>query len=71
MVEVDEKAIKEGLENLAKNAQNFEDRKKGSKSKDGDQLNINFLGKINGEEFEHIKVSNKIGFGYTLKIKSS
>ncbi|MDG1939254.1 MAG: trigger factor [Paracoccaceae bacterium] len=52
VVEVDEKAIKEGLENLAKNAQNFEDRKKGSKSKDGDQLNINFLGKINGEAFE-------------------
>jgi trigger factor len=52
VVEVDEKAIKDGLENLAKNAQNFEDRKKGSKSKDGDQLNINFLGKINGEAFE-------------------
>jgi trigger factor len=52
VVEVDEKAIKEGLENLAKNAQNFADRKKGSKSKDGDQLNINFLGKINGEAFE-------------------
>ena len=52
VVEVDDKAIKEGLENLAKNAQNFEDRKKGSKSKDGDQLNINFLGKIDGEAFE-------------------
>ena len=52
VVEVDEKAIKEGLENLAKNAQNFEDRKKGSKSKDGDQVNINFLGKIDGEDFE-------------------
>ena len=52
VVEVDEKAIKEGLENLAKNAQNFEDRKKGSKSKDGDQVNINFLGKIDGEAFE-------------------
>jgi len=52
VVEVDDKAIKEGLENLAKNAQNFEDRKKGSKSKDGDQVNINFLGKINGEAFE-------------------
>ena len=52
VVEVDNKAIKEGLENLAKNAQNFEDRKKGSKSKDGDQVNINFLGKIDGEAFE-------------------
>jgi trigger factor len=52
VVEVDDKAIKEGLENLAKNAQNFEDRKKGSKSKDGDQVNINFLGKIDGEAFE-------------------
>ena len=52
VVEVDDKAIKEGLENLAKNAQNFENRKKGSKSKDGDQVNINFLGKIDGEAFE-------------------
>ena len=52
VVEVDDKAIKEGLENLAKNAQNFEDRKKGSNSKDGDQVNINFLGKIDGEAFE-------------------
>ena len=52
VVEVDDKAIKEGLENLAKNAQNFEDRKKGSKSKDGDQVNINFLGKIDGKAFE-------------------
>jgi trigger factor len=52
VVEVDEKAIEEGLANLAKNAQNFEDRKKGSKSKDGDQVNINFLGKIDGEAFE-------------------
>ena len=52
VVEVDSKAVKEGLENLSKNAQSFTDRKKGSKSKDGDQVNINFVGKIDGEAFE-------------------
>ncbi len=44
--------VDEALTNLAGSAQNFEDRKKGSKAKDGDQLVINFLGKVNGEAFE-------------------
>ncbi len=38
--------------NLAESAQNFEDRKKGSKAKDGDQVVIDFLGKVDGEAFE-------------------
>ena len=44
--------VDEALENLAKQAQNFEDRKKGSKAKDGDQVVIDFLGKVDGEAFE-------------------
>ena len=52
VAEADEKAITEALENLAENAQNFEDRKKGSKAKDGDQVVIDFVGKVDGEAFE-------------------
>ncbi len=44
--------IDEALENLAGTAQNFEDRKKGTKAKDGDQVVIDFLGKVDGEAFE-------------------
>ena len=40
------------LANLAETAQDFEDRKKGSKAKDGDQVTIDFLGKVDGEPFE-------------------
>jgi trigger factor len=52
VVEADEKAVEEALQNLAENAQNFEDRKKGSKAKDGDQVVIDFVGKVDGEAFE-------------------
>ncbi|NNE89045.1 MAG: trigger factor [Silicimonas sp.] len=52
VVPADEKAVQEALDNLAKNAQNFEDRKKGSKAKDGDQVVIDFVGTVDGEEFE-------------------
>ncbi len=52
VVKAEDKDVDEALENLAKNAQNFEDRKKGSKSKDGDQVVIDFLGKVDGEAFE-------------------
>ncbi|MEO1024319.1 MAG: trigger factor [Pseudomonadota bacterium] len=52
VVEADDKAIDEALQNLAENAQNFEDRKKGSKAKDGDQVVIDFVGKVDGEAFE-------------------
>ena len=44
--------IDEALENLAKNAQSFKDRRKGSKAKDGDQVVIDFLGKVDGEAFD-------------------
>ena len=52
VVEADDTAIDEALQNLAENAQNFEDRKKGSKAKDGDQVVIDFLGKVDDVAFE-------------------
>ncbi|MCV2868510.1 trigger factor [Defluviimonas sp. WL0002] len=52
VVKADEKSVQEALDNLASNAQSFEDRKKGSKAKDGDQVVIDFVGKIDGEPFE-------------------
>ena len=45
VVKPEDKDIDEALGNLAENAQNFEDRKKGSKAKDGDQVVIDFVGK--------------------------
>ena len=52
VVKADDKAVTEALENLAKSAKNFEDKKKGTKAKDGDQVVIDFVGKIDGEAFE-------------------
>lgn len=52
VAKADDKAVKEALDNLAESAQNFEDRKKGSKAKDGDQIVIDFAGKVDGELFE-------------------
>ncbi|MCB2110634.1 trigger factor [Albidovulum sp.] len=52
VVKADEKAIEETLGTLAKDAKNFTDRKKGSKAKSGDQVVIDFLGKIDGEPFD-------------------
>ena len=52
IVEADETALNEALQNLAENAQNFEDRRKGSKAKDGDQVVIDFIGKADGEVFD-------------------
>lgn len=52
VAKVDASEVDEALENLAKSANNFEDRKKGSKAKDGDQVVINFLGKVDDVPFE-------------------
>ncbi len=52
VVEASDTDIDEALANLAESAQNFEDRKKGSKAKEGDQVVIDFLGKVDGEAFE-------------------
>lgn len=52
VVEADDEAINEALENLAGSAKNFESRKKGSKAKEGDQIVLDFLGKVDGEPFD-------------------
>ncbi len=52
VVEADDAAVDEALKNLAENTPSFKDRKKGSKAKDGDQVVIDFLGKVDGEAFE-------------------
>lgn len=51
-VKADEASVDEALQNLAASAENFVDRRKGSKAKDGDQVTIDFLGKVDGEAFE-------------------
>ena len=52
VVSASDEQVSEALENLAKNAQSFEDRKKGSKAKDGDQVVIDFKGSVDGELFD-------------------
>ncbi|MCC5957192.1 MAG: trigger factor, partial [Natronohydrobacter sp.] len=50
VVKADDAAVQEALENLAKNAQNFDD--KDGAAENGDQVTMNFLGKIDGEPFD-------------------
>src|SRR6056297_2971165 len=52
VVKADDAAVDEALGNLAESAQDFKERKKGSKAKDGDQVVIDFVGKVDGEAFE-------------------
>ncbi|UUV04889.1 trigger factor [Ruegeria sp. YS9] len=51
-VKADDAAVEEALNNLAETAQDFKARRKGSKAKDGDQIVFDFVGKVDGEEFE-------------------
>ncbi len=50
VVKADDAAVQEALENLAKNAQNFE--AKDGVAEDGDQVTMDFVGKVDGEAFE-------------------
>ena len=52
VVEADDKSVEDALNNLAESTPTFEDRKKGSKAKDGDQVVFDFKGSIDGEVFE-------------------
>ncbi len=52
VVSVGKDAIDDALKNLAENAQNFEARGKTAKSKNGDQVVLDFVGKVDGEAFE-------------------
>ena len=52
VAKADDAAVDEALSNLAEGAQNFVDRKKGTKAKDGDQIVMDFVGRVDGEAFE-------------------
>lgn len=52
IVKAEDKAVDEALANLAGSAQSFDDRKKGAKAKDGDQIVIDFKGSVDGDVFE-------------------
>ncbi len=52
LVKTDDAAVDEALANLAESAPDFKDRKKGTKAKDGDQVEIDVLGKVDGVTFE-------------------
>jgi trigger factor len=52
IVKAGEKEIDEALQNLAGSAKAYDDRKKGAKAKDGDQVVIDFKGSVDGEAFE-------------------
>lgn len=51
-VKASDEAVDEALNKLAESAPSFEDRKKGTKSKDGDEVTIDFVGRVDGEAFE-------------------
>ncbi len=51
-VKIDDADVDEALANLAESATNYEDKEEGAKAKDGDQVVINFLGKVDGEAFD-------------------
>jgi trigger factor len=51
-VKADDAAIDEALKNLAESAKDWKVRKAGVKSKDGDQVTIDFLGSVDGVEFD-------------------
>ena len=52
VVKSDKASVDEALDNLASSANEFKDRKKGSKAKDGDQIVIDFIGTVGGEAFD-------------------
>ncbi|NHF74301.1 trigger factor [Paracoccus xiamenensis] len=52
VVKAEDAAVTEALENLAKNAKSYEDKKKGSKAAKDDQIVIDFKGSVDGELFE-------------------
>ena len=52
VAKVEDDAIDEALSNLAETSQDFEDRGKTAKSKDGDQVTLDFVGKVDDAAFE-------------------
>ena len=52
VVKPEDADVEDALKSLAETAQNFEDRKAGSKAKDGDQMTFDFSGSVDGELFD-------------------
>ena len=52
IVKASEKEVEEALDNLASTAKDYKPKRKGSKSKDGDQVVIDFKGTVDNKEFE-------------------
>ncbi|PCI87274.1 MAG: trigger factor [Hyphomicrobiales bacterium] len=52
VAKVADKEIDTAIAELAKSYQDFEPKKKGSKAKNGDKVEINFVGTVNGKNFE-------------------
>ena len=52
VVKAEDEAVTEALNNLAETAKDFEARDEGAAAEDGDQVVIDFLGKVDGEAFE-------------------
>ncbi len=52
VVKAGDAEVDEALKSLAEGAQNFEDRDEGAAAEDGDQVVLDFVGRIDGEAFE-------------------
>ena len=52
VAEVDEKEVEDMLNRFAEQQQNFESRGEGEAAQDGDQIVLDFVGKLDGEPFE-------------------
>ncbi|MCR8723608.1 trigger factor [Frigidibacter sp. ROC022] len=52
VVKAGDAQVDEALQSLADSAPSYEDRRKGSKAKDGDQVTIDFVGSVDGEKFD-------------------
>ncbi|MBD0865714.1 MAG: trigger factor [Rhodobacteraceae bacterium] len=52
VAKVDEAAVDEALGNLAETAQRFESREAGARAEDGDQIVMDFVGRVDGEAFD-------------------
>ena len=52
VAKADDESVDEALKSLAETAQDFSDREEGAEAQDGDQVVIDFVGKIDGEPFE-------------------
>ncbi|MEO0679080.1 MAG: trigger factor [Pseudomonadota bacterium] len=52
VAEVEDGAVTEALQNLADNAKDYEAKDEGAAAEDGDQVVIDFIGRIDGEAFD-------------------